>query len=181
MSLQPCIILQAQPDFSSFWFTLGLRGALLMELRFTSRRTDVSDLTIERRYVFEDPIPAFFNEQDVTNLLHAVVQAIELYTGKYPDRSVRCRAGDQIQTTIFRIILRSNHDILAAIFSIDEEERAHFRPFSRKPESPTFVLKRKPDPLRKPHPIQYTLNTYSQLFGSPVHVRLCEQNQVSDN
>jgi hypothetical protein len=181
MSFQTCIFLQAQPDFSSFWFTLGLRGALLMELRFTGRRNEIFDLTIERRYVFEDPQPPFFNEQDVYNLLHAVVQAIELYTGKYPERSVRCRSGDQIQSTIFRIILRSNQDILAAVFSIDQEEKERFRPFSRRPESPTFLLKRKPDPQRKAHPIQHTLNTYSQLFGNPVHIRLCEQNQVGDN
>jgi hypothetical protein len=181
MSYQTCICLQAQHDFSSFWFTLGIRGALLMEMRFTNQRANVFDLTLERRYVFEDPHPAFFNEQDIDTLLYAVVQAIELYTGKYPERSVRCRAGDQIQNSVFRIILRANQDVLATLFSIDEEEKERFRPFSRRPENPTFVLKRKPDPQRKPHPIQLTLNTYSQLFGKPVFVRLCEQNQVSKN
>lgn len=181
MSFDKCICLQAEPDFSAFWFTLGIRGAVLMEMRFTSEHTDVFDLTLERRYVFEDPHPAFFNEHDIDTLLYAVVQAIELYTGKYPDRSVRCKAGDQIQTTIFRIILRANQEVLAAIFSIDEEDQERFRPFSRKPESPTFLLKRKPDPQRRPHPIQLTLNTHSQLFGNPVFVRLCEQNQGNKN
>lgn len=181
MIFQPCIVLQAQPDFSSFWFTLGLRGALLMELRFTGEHTDIIDLSIDRRYVFEDPYPVFLNEQDVDNLLHAVAQAIELYTGKYPERSIRCKAGDQIQSTIFRMILGTNYDILATVFSIDEEDQDPFRAFGRKPEIPTFLLKRKPDPQRKAHPIHHSLNTYSQLFGNPVHVRLCEQNRVSKN
>ena len=186
MSYQTCICLQAQADFSAFWFTLGVRGALLMEMRFTSQQSDVSrqqlnvfDLTLEKRYLFEDPQPAFFNERDVDTLLYAVVQAIELYTGKYPERSVRCKAADDsIQTTIFRMILLANHDILAGMFSIDQEEKERFRPFGRRPDK-SFVLKRKPDPQHGPHSVQLTLNTYSQLFGSPVFVRLCEHRTVS--
>jgi hypothetical protein len=179
MSYQTCICLQAEDDFSAFWFTLGVRGALLMEMRFTRQRPNVFDLTLERRYLFEDPQPAFFNEKDVDTLLYAVVQAIELYTGKYPERSVRCRAGDDIQTAIFRIILRTNQEILAALFSIDEEAKERFRPFGRRAENPSFVLTRKPDTQRRPHPIQLTLNTHSQLFGNPVFVRLCEYRNFS--
>lgn len=187
MSYQTCICLQAQADFSAFWFTLGVRGALLMEMRFTSRQSNVSrqelnvfDLTLEKRYLFEDPQPVFFNEHDVDTLLYAVVQAIELYTGKYPERSVRCKAGDDsIQTTIFRMILLTNHDILAGMFSIDQEGKERFRPFGRRPDHSSFVLKRKPDPQRGLHAVQLTLNTYSQLFGSPVFVRLCEHRTVS--
>jgi len=158
-----------------------------MEMRFTSRQSNVSrqelnvfDLTLEKRYLFEDPQPVFFNEHDVDTLLYAVVQAIELYTGKYPERSVRCKAGDDsIQTTIFRMILLTNHDILAGMFSIDQEGKERFRPFRRRPDHSSFVLKRKPDPQRGPHAVQLTLNTYSQLFGSPVFVRLCEHRTVS--
>ena len=187
MSYQTCICLQAQADFSAFWFTLGIRGALLMEMRFTSQQLDVSrqklnvfDLTLEKRYLFEDPQPAFFNENDVDTLLYAVVQAIELFTGKYPERSVRCKAGDDsIQTSIFRMILLTNQDVLAGLFSIDEEGKERFRPFGRRSGNSSFLLKRKPDPQRRPHPIQLTINTYSQLFGSPVFVRLCEHRNHS--
>lgn len=157
-----------------------------MEMRFTSQKLDVSrrklnvfDLTLEKRYLFEDPQPVFFNENDVDTMLYAVVQAIELYTGKYPERSIRCKAGDTIQTMIFRIILHTNQEILAGLFSIDEEGRERFRPFARRQDNPSFLLKRKPDQQRGPHPIQLTLNTYSQLFGSPVFVRLCEHRTVS--
>lgn len=166
-----------------------------MEMRFTSQHLNVSnqqlnvssqqlnvfDLTLEKRYLFEDPQPAFFNENDVDMMLYAVVQAIELYTGKYPERSVRCKAGDQIQTAIFRIILRTNQEILAGMFSIDEEGKERFRPFDRRPDNPSFLLKRKPDQQRRTHPIQLTLNTYSQLFGSPVFVRLCEHRHASSD
>jgi hypothetical protein len=179
MSYQTCICLQAQADFSAFWFTLGIRGALLMEMRFTSQHPNVFDLTLEKRYLFEDPQPLFFNENDVDTLLYAVVQAIELYTGKYPERSVRCKAGDNIQTAIFRIILRTNQEMLAGLFSIDEEGKERFRPFGRRLDNPSFLLKRKPDPQRGPHPMQLTINTYSQLFGSPVFVRLCEHRSYS--
>jgi hypothetical protein len=181
MSYQTCICLQAQADFSAFWFTLGVRGALLMEMRFTSQHPNVFDLTLEKRYLFEDPQPAFFNENDVDTLLYAVVQAIELYTGKYPERSVRCKAGEQIQTLIFRMILRANQEMLAGMFSIDEEGKERFRPFRRRPDDPSFLLKRKPDLQRRPHPIQLTINTYSQLFGSPVFVRLCDQRNYSSD
>lgn len=180
MSYQTCICLQAQADFSAFWFTLGIRGALLMEMRFTNQHPNIFDLTLEKRYLFEDPQPAFFNEHDVDTLLYAVVQAIELYTGKYPERSVRCKAGgDSIQTTIFRMILLTNQEVLANMFSIDEEGKERFRSFGRRSDNSSFLLKRKPDPQRSPHPIQLTLNTYSQLFGSPVFVRLCEHRNHS--
>lgn len=175
MSYQTCICLQAQPDFSFFWVTLGVRGALLVEMRFTSKQPNVFDLTLERRYLFEDP-PAFFNEQDVDTLLFAVTQAIELFTGKYPERSVRCKAGDKVQNAIFRIILRLNQDALATLFSVEEEQKDQYRSFGRRPpDIPSFLLKRKPDALRRPQQMQLTLNTYSQLFGNPVFVRLCEQ------
>jgi hypothetical protein len=181
MSYQTCIFLQAQADFSAFWFALGVRGAVLMEMRFTGKRPDVFDLTLRRRCLFDDPQPAFFNEKDVDLLLYAVVQAIELYTGKYPERSVRCKAGDQVQTAIFRIILRANQEVLAGMFSIDEEGKERFQPFGRRSDVPNFLLKRKPGPQRRPHAMQLTLNTYSQLFGNPVFVRLCEQDQAKKN
>jgi len=181
MSHQTCIILEAQADFSAFYFTLGVRGALLMEMRFTCRHSDLFDLTLERRFLFEDPQPALFNETDVDTLLYAVVHAIELYTGKYPDRSVCCKAGDNVQTSIFRIILRTNQEMLAGMFSIDDDRKERFRPFSRRAEDPYFVLKRKPDPHRMPQPAQLTLNTYSQLFGNPVFVRLCDVHYYSSD
>lgn len=178
MSIQTCICLQALSDFSKFWFS-GMPGALVVELSFVNHKGNVYDLIIERGYLYEEPFPTIPTQKDIDALLHAVVQVLELYTGKYPDRIIRCKPGDNIQTLTFRILLLANNDILCPIFTIQEEGKGRLLPFSEKMETPVLLLKRKPDAHSKPLPVQLTLNTFSRLFGHPVNVRLCEQSQAA--
>lgn len=178
MSIQTCICLQARSDFSKFWFS-GMPGALIIELSFVSHKTNVYDLVIERGYLYEEGFPTIPTHKDINSLLHAVIQVLELYTGKYPERTIRCRPGDKIQTLTFRILLLANHDALCPLFMIREEGKGRLLPFRERNDTPVFLLKRKPDAPYKPQPVQLTLNTFSQLFGHPVYVRLCEPAEAA--
>ena len=177
MSIQTCIWLQAQSDFSKFWFS-GMPGALVIELSFVHHKANVYDLVIERGYLYDEPFPAIPTQKDINALLHAVIQVIELYTGKYPERVVRCKPGDKIQTLTYRVLLLANQDSLCPLFTIQEEGKGRFPPpaaWIDMIDTPTFLLKRKPDMQYKTQPVQLTLNTFSQLFGHPVYIRLCEE------
>lgn len=177
MSIQTCIHLQAQTDFGKFWFS-GMPGALVIELSFVHHKGNVYDLSIERGYLYEDRFPAIPTQKDIDGLLHAVVQALELYTGKYPDRIIRCKPGDNIQALTFRILMRANYDVLCSLFTIQEEGKGRFLPVGRNVENIVFLLKRRPDSQNKKHPSQVSINTFSQLFGNPVQIRLCDEKVI---
>lgn len=177
MSIQTCICLQARPDFSKFWFS-GMPGALVIELSFVCHKANIYDMVIERGYLFEDPFPGPPTQKDINALLFAVIQVLELYTAKYPERTIRCKPGDKIQTLTFRILLLANHDLLGPLFTVQDEGKGRL-PFGKELENAVFMLKRKPGGPSTPQPTQLTLNTFSQLFGHPVSVRLCEPAQMA--
>jgi hypothetical protein len=165
------IFLHAHPVLETFWFVLGETKSLQIQLHFVHRENHLYDLKIERVYVDNTLDPRFFNEKDIDSLLYAVVNIIEIYTGKYPERSLRCEAHDQIQAAIFRIILRANHDIMVKLFSIQAEDKG-VKSTGIRPKNPVFVVKRTvpmQPVIRLAHQM---LSTYSQLFGTPVQIRL---------
>ena len=173
--------LHAQPDFSSFWFTLGVMDNLLVELCFTPKGKDIIDLSIERQFM-EGSDAFSIEEPEITALLNTVVVAIELYTEKYPERSVRCEPGDEVQSTVFRTILQNNYDFLATLFSIDKEEIREVLPSSAlRPDIPILLLKRKSIPQPATIRVQPTVIVYSHLFRIPLQLLICSKTQPSDN
>ena len=176
MLIQSCTYLHARPDFGLFRFVKGVAGSVILELSFVVKHTGIYDLCVERCQLFNQPIPPLLVDDDVEDLLTTVIQVIELYTGKYPDRTIRLRQNNRLQTTIFRVILDIYRHRLDPMFLI-EEQKAPFPNLRWKPQSPPMLLKRRPDSVLQAHPIQFTMNTHSRLFGNPVHVRLCEGMQ----
>ncbi len=118
--------------------------------------------------------PFMITPEEADGLLLTIILVIELYTGKYPDRVVRLKGSSEMQGLLFRVILRSQQEILCPLFTIAEEGRIPFFPFRQKGKN-IFLLKRKPDGALKPYPIQLTLDTHSRLFGTPIQVRLHEE------
>jgi hypothetical protein len=175
MSTQICTHLQARPDLSLFRFTTGFCGSVLIELRFTALRPGVFDFSIEERRSISNTALALFNDEDVDELLLTVVQAIELYTGKHPERVIRLSANNRLESAVFRVITRAFFDMLRPLFIIEEEVKNRFIPFRRNGSGNCFLLKRKPAPDGRTHPMQLTLNTQSCISGKLVQVRLCEE------
>lgn len=175
MSVLTGIHVQAQPDFSVFRFHTGFAGSITFDLLFTSQRPGIFDLIIRERQTLGCFYPFLVTPDDVEGLLLTIIQIIELYTGKYPDRVVRLKGSTEMQGLLFRIILRSQQEILCPLFTIAEEGRMPFFPFRRRKGNNIFLLKRKPGGALKPYPIQLTLDTHSRLFGTPIQVRLYEE------
>jgi hypothetical protein len=173
--MQTCIHLHARPDLSLFLFTTGFAGSVVIELRFTSLRPGVFDFSIEERRCISNTALALFNDEDVDQLLLTVVQAIELYTGKHPERVIRLRSSNRLEHAVFRVITRAFFDMLRPLFTIEEESKGRFHPFRRHGYNHCFLLKRKPAPDGRTHPMQLTLNSHSYISGKIVQVRLCEE------
>jgi hypothetical protein len=174
MSIQTGIHLQAQPDFSAFRFNMGFAGSIRFDLFFTCQRPGIFNLTIEEHMRWGSFYPFMVTDEDADGLLLTIIQIIELYTGKYPDRVVRLKGSSEMQGLLFHVILRSQQEILCPLFTIAEEGRIPFFPFRKKGKN-VFLLKRKPGGALKPHPIQLTLDTHSRLYGTPIQVQLYEE------
>jgi hypothetical protein len=174
MSSQICTHLQARPDLSLFRFTTGFCRSVIVELHFTALRPGLFDLSIEEHRTISNPSLSLYNNDDVDELLLTVVQAIELYTGKHPERIIRLRANNRLETAVFEVITRALFDMLRPLFTIEEEVKGRLIPFRRSGANNCFLLKRKPDPDGTTYPIQLTLNTHSWISGKLVQVRLCE-------
>jgi hypothetical protein len=175
MSTQTCTQFQARPDLSLFRFTTGLAGSVIVELRFTGLRPGVYDLSVEEYRTLNTTAFSLFSDADVDELLMTIIQAIELYSGKYPDRVIRLRGNNRLESTVFRVITRVFFDLLCTMFTVDEEAKNHFSPFRRNKMPDGFLLKRKPDPAGRAQPVHLTLNTHSWVSGRPVQVRLCDE------
>ena len=175
MSSQICTHLQARPDLSLFRFTAGLCGSVIIELRFTALRPGVFDFSVQEYRTITDPTLWLFNDEDVDELLLSVVQAIELYTGKHPERIIRLKANNRLESAVFQLIAHTHFDKLRPMFTIEEEVKGRFIPFRRNGTNNCILLKRKPDPDGRAYPIQLTLNTHSGISGKHVQVRLCEE------
>jgi hypothetical protein len=175
MITKTCTHLQARPDLSLFRFTTGFAGSSIIELRFTALRPGVFDLTIEEYRAITNSALALYSDADVDELLLTVVQAIELYTGKHPERIIRLKGNNRLESAVFRVITRAFFDMLRPLFTIEEEAKSQFMPFRRNKSPNSFLLKRKPEPDGRTHQMQVTLNTHSWISGKLVQVRLCEE------
>jgi len=164
--------LHALPDLSTFQFRTGRESAITFQLRFTPLRSGIYDLGIEQRQSSNIFYPYFVSEEDAGEILDTVIQVIELYTEKYPGRIIRLKGSTDLQSALFRIILRTHHDLLCPLFSIDKEGGRRFFPFRRNTAESVFLLKRKADSHLPSYPIRASVNMRSRLFGNLVHVEL---------
>ncbi|GGA82284.1 DUF6934 family protein [Puia dinghuensis] len=164
--------LQALPDLSIFQFRTGREATITFQLRFTLLRSGIYDLGIEQRQSSRIFYPYLVSEDDAGQILDTVIQIIELYTEKYPGRIIRLKGSTDLQAALFRIILRTHHDLLCPLFSIDKEGGKRFFPFRRNAGDSVFLLKRRVDSHLPSHPLRASVNMRSRLFGNLVYVEL---------
>jgi|SRR5579859_7849580 len=169
---QSFIRLHALRDLSLFQFRTGYGDTVIIQMRFIALRPGLYDLEIEQHHVSDIFYPSLITDQEAERLLYTVVQIIELYTERYPNRIIRLKGGTVLQATLFRIILRARHELLCPLFSIDKEGRPWFFPFRRNTGDSAFLLKRRADSELPSHPVRSCVNTRSRLFGNLVQVEL---------
>lgn len=173
MSIPTCVRFEAGPDLSLFRFNTGFAGCAVFQLRFSALHQGIFDATVEYQHCFPGALYIPLTDDQVEELLLVMIQMIELYTQKYPERKVRLRGGGQLQTMLFKAMLLIHQDALRPWFTIDEERHKTLLPLFRARYSSTFILKRRPETCQ-PAPIQTILHTRSRLFGNPMHVQVCE-------
>lgn len=164
--------LHALPDLSVFQFRTGQGGFIIIQLRFTILRSGIYDLSIEQCLTASIFHPSLVTDEDAEEILYTVIQIIELYTERYPNRVIRLKGSTDLQAALFRVILRAHHDLLCPLFSIDKEGGRRFFPFRRNAGDSAFLLKRRADSGLPSHPIRASVKTRSRLFGNLVHVEL---------
>jgi len=173
MSTPTCVRFEAGPDLSLFRFNTGFAGCAVFQLRFSALPKGIYDASIEYLHCFPGALYIPLTDVQIEELLLVMIQMIELYTLKYPERKIRLKADGQLQTMLFRVMLLVHQDALLPWFTIDEERQRSLISFFRGRDSPTFFLKRRPD-TSQPAPIQTILHTRSRLFGNPMHVQVYE-------
>jgi hypothetical protein len=171
----PYMHLQALRDFSAFQFTsAGLAGSVTREVRFNGQKDagvynlDLRDLPVSKK---DDP-GRVTNQGDMNTVLATLVQIIEIYTERYPRRSIRLRGDTQEKAHLYRVALDRHLNILCPLFIINLEEHVSASDGDRSIDNIAFVLKRKPIPFLSVHAIQTTWSGYSRLFGRKVTIEM---------
>ena len=182
MVYTPYMHLQALRDFSAFQFTsTGLAGPVTRQVRFNGQKDagiynlDLRDLPVTRK---DDP-GRVTDQGDMNTVLATLVQIIEIYTERYPRRSIRLKGDTQEKAHLYRMALDHHLDILYPLFIINLEEPAGDRHSDAidsvddpNIDNIAFVLKRKPIPFFSIHAIQTTWSGHSRLFGRKVTIEV---------
>jgi hypothetical protein len=171
----PYVHLQALRDFSAFQFTsAGLAGPVTRQVRFTGQKDagiynlDLRDLPVTQK---DDP-GRVTDQGDMNTVLATLVQIIEIYTERYPRRSIRLKGDTEEKAHLYRMTLDHHLDILCPLFIINLEEQVSVSGDDQKIDNIAFVLKRKPIPFLSIHAIQTTWSGHSRLFGRKVTIEM---------
>jgi len=176
--------LKALPDFSAFQFTSqGIAGSTTRQVRFINQKEpDVYNLDLGDWDPRNQQSGSITDNGDMNKVISTMMLIIELYTERYPMRTVRLKGNTKEKSRLYRIALDMHVNHLLPLFDIGLEEERHF--FFQKPrgreafDNIAFLLKRKPGLCFTVHTIQTTLSSHSLLFGNPVSVELHRNIQV---
>jgi hypothetical protein len=168
--------LQALRDFSAFQFTgAGLAGPVTRQVRFNGQKDagiynlDLRDLPVTRK---DDP-GRVTDQGDMDTVLATLVQIIEIYTERYPRRTIRLKGDTQEKAHLYRMALDHHLDILCPLFIINlEEQVTDSDDDDPNIDNIAFVLKRKPIPFLSIHAIQTTWIGHSRLFSRKVTIEV---------
>ena len=171
----PYMHLQALRDFSAFQFTsTGKAGSVTRQVRFNGQKDagvytlDLRDLPVTKK---DDP-GRITDQGDMKTVLATLIQIIEIYTERYPRRSIRLKGDTQEKSFLYRAALDHYLDILCPMFIISLEEQVSASGGDRSIDNIAFVLKRKPIPFLSVHDTQTTWSSHSRLFGRKVTIEM---------
>lgn len=171
--------LKALPDFSAFQFTSkGIAGSTIREVRFTGQQEpEVYNLDLSDLPGSGQPVPDIADNGDMGKVLNTLILIIEVYTQRFPNRTIRLKGNTQEKARLYRVAVDMHVNKLIPVFDIGLEEYSphHFSLRSRRPrgiDNIAITLKRKPGFSFAIRSIQTTVNSQSQLFGNPVTVEV---------
>jgi hypothetical protein len=152
MQYEPYTEMEVMPDLSLFRFvSAGPAGLITKEIRFAglpdSGMYSVHLGDIRQNGDF-DP-SAVSNTGDRNRVLATVILAIELYTERYPGRSILIGGFDRQRARLFRLAIGVNFKKISQVFTILEVCEGRYLPFSPDTNSTIFHLRRRKLPDRK--------------------------------
>ena len=178
MTCAPYTNLQATPDFSTFQFISPTpTEPVTRQVRFIGQKDGlIYHLDLRDRPDGKKDGPSrIMDIGDMDNVLATLVQIIEIYTERYPRRTIRLKGDTQEKAHLYRMALDHHLDILCPLFIINLEEHVADDAEDaddRNIDNIAFVLKRKPIPFLSIHAIQTTWSGHSRLFGRKVTIEV---------
>jgi|SRR6185437_2597469 len=164
--------LQAKPDFSSFWFPVGGNGETWVYLNFVPQKEGIVGVSIERHHLGDN---SGLLDRDVDVFFYGLLLGIEFYSGLYPNKCLLFKSDDEIQSIVFRTMLRSYRDMLERVFSfhvLDDKGEIDWSTYGEG-AVPAFTLKRLGGtPSVKADLSNYKYNVQSVLFDLSVTVQM---------
>ncbi len=175
MANAPYMHLQALRDFSAFEFiSPGMAGSVTRQVRFNGQKDagvyslDLRDLPVTKK----DNPGRVIDQGDMNAVLATLVQIIEIYTERYPRRTIRLKGDTQEKAQLYRMALDHHLDILCPLFMINLEEHVSASGRDRNIDNIAILLKRKPIPFLSVHAIQTTWSGHSRMFDRNVTIEL---------
>ncbi len=109
---------------------------------------------------------------DMDQVMTTVMQIIEIYTERYPRRTIRLKGNTSQKAQLYRAALDKHLPILCPLFLIELEEKLPLPDSDRSLDAIAFLLKRKPIPYLTFHIFQTIWTGQSRLFGKKVKIEL---------
>jgi hypothetical protein len=133
-------------DLSSFDFlSKGHRGDLLKQIVFEPFRNGTIYQLVFGNLVAENEIDDFsINDNgDRNKILATVVQVVDNYTKRYPERMIYFRGSTPSRTRLYRMAIGLNLEEFSLTFDIYGETPNGIVPFCKNLEVVAFLIKRK--------------------------------------
>ena len=167
--------MKALPDFSAFQFTSEEEdGPTTREVRFRQKTPDIYNMDIGDLPEKDEGKPGQENG-DLNCLMTTLILIIELYTEKYPSRTIRLKGDTTEKALLYRKTLYRHVSALSSFFEIIlEKDRNFFRALRQKDnlDNIAFLVKRKPGWSFTIHTLQTNRCSRSQLFDRAVSVEI---------
>jgi|GEM_PF-530375 hypothetical protein len=146
MQYKPYTQLESVPDLSIFRFkSKGPVGLITKEIRFAelpdSGMYSVHMGDIKQNGDFDQS--AISNNGDRNRVLATVIVAIEIYTKKYPARSILIGGFNEQRARLFRMAIGVNFERISRVFTVLEVLDGRFLPFKPDTKSTVFHLRRR--------------------------------------
>jgi hypothetical protein len=170
---RPCKYSQALRDFSVFQFTSTYsQNPVTKQVRFICQpgghiySLDVRNFCYQKGTV---PISRQTKE-DINTELATLIQIIEIYSDRYPDRAIRLGGENHENFQLCQAAIERYLDKISHLFRLEIEERDVFSETNGNTIIISLLLKRKPIPYIKISTIRTLWNSQSRMFGKNITV-----------
>jgi hypothetical protein len=170
---RPSKYLQAIRDFSVFQFTsIYSQNPVTRQVRFICQPGGhIYSLDVRNFRYQKDAIPiSKQTKEDFNGELATLIQIIEIYSDRYPDRAIRLGGENHENFQLYQAAIEKYLDKINSLFLFEIEERGVFSETSGNKITVSLLLKRKPIPYLNLSTIRTLWNSQSRLFGKNVTV-----------